>query len=289
MELLGYFISLANAVRDDQSEENRLGKRINLIIQYFKEIPNIDFIVFSEARLCKNEDGTDFLTPLQIALKFGQELNMYPIMQANNDQALSFSKIILFNPTKLFLLETSSVWPTLTGEVSNTPTGLQFCQSITEAKFYLKTADASDNRGHYNTNLNRSFTLGAIHTPLLDGGRDNYFKMMINNYENADPAIFIGDYNLLPDMKGPEHEELLNQHFTNFTKDIGTTFIGFPNDVDPEGNPWMSSLDRVYANKAFIETFGQNVQTSVENVTIEGKRLSDHFIMRVKINFSLVN
>lgn len=289
MELKGCFLSLANAQRDEQTD-CRFGLRFKLITKYLKSLQeNLDFVILSEARICKNEDGTGYITPLQIALTLAQELNMHPIMQASHDERLSFNKIILFNPEKLFFLETSSVWPTLEGNISYVPAGMQFSQSITQVRFYLKTGKTSDDKGQYNNNLTRIFTLGAIHTPVLDKGRDMYFNMMINKYENAEPGIFIGDYNLLPDIRGPEHEELLNQHFTNCTTDIGTTFIGFPHDVNPEGNPWVSSLDRVYVNKAFVSSYGNDVQVHVENAIVDGIRVSDHFAMHVKINFSLKN
>lgn len=286
-------VSLANAARDESNSEWRLGKRLNKLIEYCvdkRARGKLDILVISEGRPCMNFEGTKRLTIHKIVSMFSDALDMQPLYLGNNGaNDLCFTKIILFDTKKLFVLETKGLWPCQDSANSQYPSGYQFCQSMFVAKFILNMKESfSGIEGSYIPDKGRIFNLVSVHSPYLKKGRDLYFKSLVETFRDEIPTLLIGDYNLIPDMGGYEHEDYLNKNFINYTHNIGNTFLSFPNDNNPEtGKPWESSLDRVYANNNFANVFGaDSVKTKVKPLNDpNGNRLSDHHELMAKIQY----
>lgn len=284
MNIYGVSINLANSVRDE-STTYRLGTRLNIIYKYLKSLKQkdqLDYIIFTEARECMNQNNTQKLTTLDIVLFFSTGLQMAYVFLGNNGaNDMAFSKVILYNRAKLFLRSTKNIW---CGVYHDLPCGAQFCQSILKTKFLINMPDSYDDKGQYINNLNREFNIVAIQAPMSPEGRESYFNTLMREFAFSEtPFILIGDFNLIPSEITTKQEKLLYSNFANVTEDLDITFVGFPHDIDPKtGNPYVSSLDKVLINKKFEELFkNDDIKVSATDVIIDNQRISDHYTLHI--------
>lgn len=278
-------MSSANSHRDETTKF-RFGLRLAAIIDYFlklRETQQIDMFLLTEGRICRSADESEMLDALDIGYKIAKALGMwFTIMPNQNMNKMAFSKIVIYDPTRLFLLSTRNYYP---GDSRVLPSGAQFSQCVSGLKFHRILPDTYDSAGQCVIDPKLIFNVGFVNAPMNKNGRDDFFKMMVQEFAGSDqPWIFPGDYNLFTEDSA-EQNQLLDTHFYNMAPDIGTTFIGYPHDVDKDGVPFQSSLDRVYINYNFADQFGRDIEVQTENVTHQGVRISDHFLVTININF----
>lgn len=295
-------LNLANAVRDENTAF-RFGTRIEIILQKLKQKRSGGMIILAvqEIRVCKDVDGVTALTPLDIILRFARELDMLPHFTGNNGSSLSFWKATFYDPKVLFCTESRIMWAgeskvekdgvlvpsTAADRRKNIPSGPQACCNALRTTYYVIPGSTYRN---YNFSLlkGKRFDVVNVHAPVLFEGRMDYCREVLMEF-GGENAIYLGDFNSIPDMGGQEQINLLETRFLNITPE-GLTFVGFPGDCDPEGNVWKSSLDKVFLDGDFTfndageeRTKKDFPEVTFEDAMVDGRRCSDHFLVTVNI------
>jgi hypothetical protein len=270
-------LSLANSARDEATEY-RLGSRLADLIRYYIENP-VDVLVVSEIRKCRSSVGTHDISAIEIIRLFSYSLGMEYVFVPNNlANDMAFNKAIFYNPVKFICTSFNAYWP-MSDESCSYPSGPQFCQSILEANLLLTSPEYYDAKGEYIAEP-ISYKIVNIHTPVNADGRKIYFSALKSLYRfTQENLIMAGDYNLITEFQGLEHEAYLELYFKNWTKDIGTTFRGFPHDRDSNGIPYESSLDRIFTNMDFTG----DIDVKAIDLVKGEKRLSDHYSLHATI------
>lgn len=279
--LTAVYFSLANSHHNEGTPYS-LDNRISTIIEYFTLLlPSVSLFLLTEGRSCTIDNhATD---AIDIGYKMAKSLGMwFSVLSNHGMNSSSPAKIVIYDQTKLFLLLNRNYYSGLSRML---PSGKNYCQCVSGFKFHRILADTYDNQGQCMIDPKLVFNLGFIHAPTDTEGRDDLFKMMVQEFaSSSQPWIFPGDYNLFAN-DSTQQKELLNNHFINMTTDIGTTFIGYPHDVDSNGVPYVGSLDRVYINYNFADQFGSEVTVVANDIIHRGVRLSDHYLLTIDITF----
>lgn len=241
-------VNLANAGRNEKSEEWRFGKRMNGLLESLKTVVDgcgcNTIVCLQEIRICKNEDGSKELSAKEIVEFFANGLNLSYVMLPNNMTDLSFYKATLYNPKRFLLTDCQNHW---SGNSCGLPSGPQFCCSAMETRFI-----AAEN---YNS-IKGCFVEGTIfalfncHAPVEEADREIYTKSLIHIKDKhpRDLMIFIGNFNTIPDTGGEKQMKVMTQHFKHLTPSEEPSFYSYPDDLDPNGNQYVSRLDHAFAN-----------------------------------------
>lgn len=277
--------NMANAQRDEQSEEYRFGKRMQSISDHLRALKAMHsakcngnvIICLQEIRVCKNTDGSAQLTPKDIVESIATSLSMSYVMLGNNPDKMSFHKATLWDPRKFFLMKNKNWWPYSEKAHFQVPTGKEFARSVMESVFIVLDGYQSE-KGEFVDG--QVIAVLNCHAPLAETGRTAHIKLLkrIVARHTYPFVVFIGDFNTLPDRNGAEDLRKLRRFLKHISPADQDTFMGYPGDCDPGGNPWHSRLDH-----AFCLPDTDCTSTELLEETIHESRVSDHYALAVRV------
>lgn len=280
-------LNLANAMRDEATSY-RFGLRFETILRGFKQLRDenkLDVLLVQELRRCADADGNP-MAVADIVAQFALRLRMIPIVSANNGTSMSFFKAIFYDETRVTAHEVNTLWVSPNKACmpwQYFPTGSFAAANVQRVIFSINALAEHDPKTfEYRGTKNAAdrFTICNVHAPLLPDGRRGYYSMLSEAIrdvgKHASNCLAIGDFNPLPDLQG---EELLSQFFSSL-KDwtpSGDTFVGFPHDVDAQGNVYHSALDKVFSAR---DANVKNVE--LRRTLVADAVFSDHSVVLVE-------
>lgn len=266
--------NVANAVGDESSGVGRFGLRMKAQVELLKE-QNFDIIMFQEIRMCKNEDGSKIMTPLDIAYYFASNLNMFIAgFEAVNPTDLSFWRLTLYNPKTVWSMGCS---PVRTYDVSDA--NYTFDKDFGRIIMFNKFAPFD---GKATINGSKNFWTCNVHFPLRLDEKLIYAELVSKSVDQTcgnNQVIIAGDCNVFMDNGGAEQlGKMKSNGFDEHTNHIEKTFVSFPWDKVQT----KSHLDYVFTN-SIVQTGKLHVQ-SVDVIDVSDTKISDHFPLIITIN-----
>lgn len=282
-------LNIANALTDEQTEY-RLGLRLQQIADLIKST-SADVVHLQELRRCQSKDKSTILTSYDIATFFAKETSLEIAgVFVLNPSDYAFARCTLYNPNRLFPLQSFGKW---CSDTPNFPSGLT-----------NPSSDLSDNVKkrigfgvgaqftRFAEVLNRNNALIGPHTfwtvnvhypiPLQ-------YKLYTNKYlielvkilcENK-LAIITGDFNTFIDCGYDQQMNQLREHFLEASYHIPETFTSFPHDevAKSRGAPISSKLDHIFV-------YNEKLINAIECDVIDTKksRESDHYVLVANVD-----
>lgn len=189
-----------------------------------------------------------------------------------NPSKLAFSRLTLYNPKKLFPLQTLNEWCSST---PNVPSG---CSDDKPKRFgvgvsYVQFANVINE--DYD---NLSFWVANVHYPLAHADKlytSRYFASRISKIAKNEILVMVGDFNTF-DEESPEQLNILKETMHEATEHIDCTFTTFPHDQFAIINNKLmhSKLDHVF----IYPKYGNYILNTDVISTLEN-RISDHYAL----------
>jgi endonuclease/exonuclease/phosphatase family metal-dependent hydrolase len=263
--------NVANAMGDEQIPEDRFGVRFAKQIEFLKQLAS-DIIMIQEIRKCKSDDGTTTLTPYDIAYKYASSLNMYIAgFEPVNPSELSFWRLTLYNPKKLWVVQMRPVRTFISEDVDYI-FNKDFGRIILMNKFALLD-------GENKILGSKSFWTCNVHFPLRMDEKLRYADLVKHTIDECcgnQQVIIAGDCNVFMDDGGSEQLKRMSDHgFINKTEHIEHTFKSFP---------W----DKVQAVSHLDYVFTRDVMSSVKIndvhvIDLSKDQISDHYPLIIEV------
>ena len=236
-----------NAVRSEGSELTRWFNRHNRV-QRSIDLQNADIVCLEELR-----ELDDRLPVKQFLAKLSKYNHVF---NKRNPSKFAFGQAILYDPNKLFLLDSFSRWLSDTpNEVSDFTEG-GFGSMVLCAKFqHVENGKIIQNM--------QPLWVFNVHFPLGEEEKTKCcYKLLeiINELAGNEPYVVLGDFNTFPDRDGFKQRAILSAKMQNLTDHLFTesgmkvsgTFVGtdldqFKSKFPLEEN--MAQLDYIYTSK----------------------------------------
>lgn len=267
--------NVANAVNDEKDQVYRFGLRFNKIIQLISA-SSPDIVCIQEIRRCMDVDGVTVMEPFEIASKFAKELKLNIAgFHPTNQTELSFWRLTLYDPSKVFPTQSFSEWASSTPNIISGKIDLDPMRQGVEVqftKFYRIKDKLIDNEN--------SFLVVNTHFPLIRDDKLNTARYLCSRIPSlGDKCIIVGDYNTFMDDGGEEQLNILRSTFFEASHNIIETFTTFPQDFMAKkmGHLISSKLDHVFSYPIDFNNLDCNA------VTTKGSRESDHYMIVIKL------
>ncbi len=300
-------VCLANATRDDMTENYRFGRRLGRINDMLSDMftRQIDIVSIKEIRKCKDVSGQGMMEPSEIWNLFTHSsgyssANFSPVKLTRTQGIENWRPFYmgqLYNPNKLTLVNTFCF--RLYMEVFGSDTVTPHMGGCIISCLY------APNDPFNVPDISRLFFVDSFHLPINETHKLLMCKYICNNYqelktrifgETVVPTIRIGDFNTFCDKPDSiEQLHYLKQDWTventdmtlvdkNFQKldgsSINYTFLPFPHDIIP-------GVENSFLDYVFLEKDSQ--LETISTVLVQDNlpvAISDHLPLIYSFKFS---
>lgn len=237
-----------NALRSERAEVSRWFNRSKRVYDSITQ-QNADIVSLNELR-----ELDDRLPVKMFLAQFNQYNHIY---NRKNPNKIAFGQAILFNPDKLYPLESLCKW------LSETPNQVSDYKEKGLGTMVLCVKFAHVEKGKIIRNMAPLWVFN-VHFPAVgeEAKTACCYKLIevIKGIAQGEPYVVLGDFNTYFDMDGFKQRSILSENMLNITDNLETeagkkvtgTFIG--TDLDEQKKPFplaenMSQLDYIYIAK----------------------------------------
>lgn len=279
--------NVANSAGDEQVATHRFAVREKAVHEAVVAT-SADVFAASELRICLDKEGKSQLQPVQIAQRMAKGTNLEVAdCRPQNLDRMAFWRTTLFNPSKLKMIVSGSVWAVApvfgSNVVAERGVMLMFTQfAFGKHKFWV-----------INSHMPMATPEKLKTIDWLNANAESTCKKICTDSKPALPCddepviLYGGDQNTFfpgPTLAQVDGKDMLDRFaaggWVHVSKDIKTTFRAFPHDpytkLNPEGT---SLLDHVFVNASGIK------KIKIHSVVAHDTKASDHFFLACTISF----